>query len=104
MKKWGNAPPLLAPETFKADCVIYQHSPSDATGEFRRAGVNEASNDNLAVEEDCEKREQNRERRTREKYPCLCIVTLFPFPISIVSVVSLGSLFHFLGELERVIR
>lgn len=45
--------PLLAPETFKADCAIYQRGAGDAPGEFRRAGVNEASNDNLAAEEDC---------------------------------------------------
>lgn len=76
MKKWGNALPFLTPGTFKTDCVIYQHGPSDATGEFRRAGVNEASNDNLAVEENCRKREQNGKQRTPAKYPCLCIVTL----------------------------
>jgi len=56
MKKWGNALPFLTPGTFKTDNVIYQHNPNDATGEFRKAGVNEASNDNLAVEEDCGKR------------------------------------------------
>jgi len=44
------------------DSVIYQYNSSDTTGKFRRAGINEASNDNLAVEEDREKRktcEQN---------------------------------------------
>lgn len=45
--------PLLAPGTFKANCAIYQNGASDAPGEFRRAGVNEASNDNLLAEEDC---------------------------------------------------
>lgn len=45
--------PHLAPGTFKANCAIYQSGASDAPGEFRRAGVNEASNDNLAAEEDC---------------------------------------------------
>lgn len=67
--------PFLAPGTFKADCAIYQRGASDAApGEFRRAGVNEASNDNLAAVEDCGNA-RGEEQRTPEEYPRLCCST-----------------------------
>lgn len=88
--------PLLAPGTFKADCAIYQRGASDAPGEFRRAGVNEASNDNLAAKEDCGN--ARGEQRTPEKYPRLSCTALV-FPTSIILVASRP--LRFSGKLGR---
>lgn len=98
--------PFLAPGTFKADCAIYQRGASDAApGEFRRAGVNEASNDNLAAVEDCGNA-RGEEQRTPEEYPRLCCSTLslslgFPLPISIIPVAFSARPLRFSGKLGR---
>lgn len=79
MKKWGNALQLFAPETFKADCVIYQRSASNAPGEFRRARVNEASNDNLArVKKTAESVERERRDRIRVCITLIALPTFLP--------------------------
>lgn len=89
------APRARSPGTFKADCMIYQHG--DAHGEFRGAGVNEASNDNLAAEEDCVGREGN----TPREYPRLCGSFSSPRPVFYFHRGDPARFFRFSSELER---
>lgn len=92
--------PLLAPETFKADCAIYQRGAGDAPGEFRRAGVNEASNDNLAAEEDAGMRGENRECPKIRTCVAALSLSAFLFSISICT----GCIFSWLSSFPRQIR
>lgn len=80
--------------------MIYQRGASDAPGEFRRAGVNEASNDNLAA------RRKTVRRRRGENGECfegirVCSSFSFPPSISLVAIVPSARFSRFSGELEH---
>lgn len=95
-KVMKRALPLLAPGTFKANCAIYQRGASDAPGEFRRAGVNEASNDNLAAEEDCG---NARGERSMPEDPRLCCSALSA-SLFLFSSCIFNSSSSFLGQIR----